>query len=157
MGLHISPLLPPKKQNNFKKNCRTITTKPQDTKMSQINPKAVDGVERLVTASSPRHRTAFLATVKQAFCLTPCEVHTSSPAMYVLVNTYQFITTHEILKQSWSTSNRVVDANLMPNKQLVEKTGWRKQDFFGGKRALMLLTRKEMMSLSSRLGNVQGI
>lgn len=76
MGLHVSPLLPPKKPNNFKKNCRTITTKPQDTKMSQMYLKAVDGVERLVTVSIPRNRTAFLATVRQAFYLIPCEVHT---------------------------------------------------------------------------------
>lgn len=82
--------------------------------------KAVDGVERLVTVSIPRNRTAFLATVRQAFYLIPCEVHTSSLAMYVLVHTYQFITTHQILKQSWSMSNRVVDANLMANN-------WRKK------------------------------
>lgn len=125
------PIAPTKKTKQFQKELQGLLRQSRKTqKWAKWIQKLWTGRERLVTASSSRHRTAFLATVRQAFCIIPCEVHTSSSAMYVLAHTYPFISTHEILKQSWSVSNRVVDANLMPNNNWWKKRADANKTFF---------------------------
>lgn len=143
------PNAPTKKPNNFKKNFRTITTKPQDTKMSQMCPKAVDGVERLVTASSPENRTAFLATVsKLSVSFRARSTHRGPHSTCSR--------THINLSQHIKSCNR---AGVHPIElwmvilRLAEITCWRKLDFFWWKKTVAV---DKMMSLSSRLGNVQG-
>lgn len=83
--------------------------------MSRMCPKAIDEDEMLVTVFTidtflKPHSLFSYSELTLGFI--PCEVHTSRPASYVLVHTNLFITTHQIVKQSWTASNLVVDANL---------------------------------------------
>lgn len=78
-------------------------------------PKAIERVEMLVTVftiDTFLKPHSLFSYCELALGFIPCEVHTSRPASYVLVHTNLFITTHQIVKQSWTASNLVVDANL---------------------------------------------